>query len=168
MHARTQTHTHTHTHKQTHAHRVVCVSKYICVCEQPAVFDKFTAVVTELQDTTKALHQMATQVDPVFMAIDFSALSLTETLTDDEASLGSLSHHHRTRIPLHRLNPLPGTTSTTTRDLRQNTPKRPVAIGKLCCFYARKFLYNLVNNNSTRLSLLPPVPFALSQCTKQK
>ena len=51
---------------------------------QPAVFDKFTALVTELQETAKALHQVATQFDPVFMALDLSAFSLTESLTDAE------------------------------------------------------------------------------------
>ncbi|KAK7088103.1 N-alpha-acetyltransferase 25, NatB auxiliary subunit-like [Littorina saxatilis] len=51
---------------------------------QPAVFDKFTALVAELQETAKSLHQVATQFDPVFMALDLSALSLTETLTNTE------------------------------------------------------------------------------------
>ncbi|PVD31460.1 hypothetical protein C0Q70_06872 [Pomacea canaliculata] len=52
--------------------------------EQPAVFDKFTALIEELQAAAKSLHHAATQFDPVFMALDLSALSLTESLTDTE------------------------------------------------------------------------------------
>ncbi|XP_076434680.1 N-alpha-acetyltransferase 25, NatB auxiliary subunit-like isoform X2 [Babylonia areolata] len=51
---------------------------------QPAVFDKFTCLVTELQDTAKALHKLSTQFDPVFTMLNFSALSLTDPLTDNE------------------------------------------------------------------------------------
>lgn len=52
--------------------------------QQPAVFDKFTALIEELQAAAKSLHHAATQFDPVFMALDLSALSLTESLTDTE------------------------------------------------------------------------------------
>ncbi|KAL8619118.1 hypothetical protein ACOMHN_019390 [Nucella lapillus] len=52
--------------------------------EQPAVFDKFNVLVKELQDATKDLHHMATQFDPVFTAINFTTLSLTDPLTDNQ------------------------------------------------------------------------------------
>ena len=51
---------------------------------QPAVFDKFNALVVELQECCKSLHQVATQFDPVFMALDLSALALTQPLTQEE------------------------------------------------------------------------------------
>ena len=63
---------------------VVFTRMLFFVCLQPAVFEKFTALVTQLQETAKALHEVATQFDPVFMALDFSALSLTKSLTDAE------------------------------------------------------------------------------------
>ena len=55
---------------------------------------------------------------------------------------------------------------TSARGRGQNVPKCPVSVGKLRCFQTRKFPENLVNNNSMRLSLLPPAPFALSLCSK--
>ena len=55
----------------------------------------------------------------------------------------------------------------------QNIPKHPVMIGKLCSSLSHTEISvqsheNVVNNNSTRLPLLPPCHFALSLCTKQK
>ena len=60
-------------------HCLMCV-----VCFQPPVFDKFSTLVKDLQETTKSLHQISTQFDPVFVALDLSALSLTQPLTDAE------------------------------------------------------------------------------------
>ena len=54
----------------------------------------------------------------------------------------------------------------------QNVPKNPVTIGKLRCFQTKEISVqsreNLMNNNSTRLPLLPPAPFALSLCSSRK
>ena len=61
---------------------------------------------------------------------------------------------------------------TSARGRGQNVPKRLVAIGKLLLLPNKEISIqsreNLVNNNSTRLPLLPPGPFAFSLCSKRK
>ena len=71
------------------------------------------------------------------------------------------------------LNPLPGATSENVRaGPRAERPKTSGRDRKTSLHPNKEISIqspkNLVNNNSTRLSLLPPAPFALSLCSKRK
>ena len=126
-----------------------------------------TAALAKMTQTSCGASRKNT-VWYVTFFFEYINTNLSHTSNDlDEHTMTNDGNHANRHLQF--FNPLPGATSENVCAGRtsQNIRSRSVKLlpNKKISIQSRE---NLVNNNSMRLSLLPPAPFTLSLCSKRK